>query len=83
MTSTISQPPSSNWYEIVSAKELARRLDVPVSWVYEQVRSRAKDPMPHLMFGRYRRFQPDHPDFRAWLERHRAGSRARIGRQSA
>lgn len=59
------------WYEIVDAVELALRLNVPTSWVYEQVRSRATDPMPHLRLGKYVRFQPDSPEFQEWLERHR------------
>lgn len=57
--------------EIVDAKELANRLCVPVTWVYEQVRSRAQDPMPHLRLGRYVRFQPNSPEFQAWLAQHR------------
>ncbi len=58
--------------EIVDAKEIANRLCVPVTWVYEHVRSRAQDPMPHLRLGRYVRFQPESPEFRAWLERHQS-----------
>jgi hypothetical protein len=62
-----------NGYETVKPEELARRLNVPTTWVYDQVRSRAKDPMPHLRLGKYVRFQPDSPEFQAWMERHRSG----------
>ena len=64
----------SEWHEIVDAEELAKRLNVPESWVYEQVRTRATDPMPHLRLGKYVRFQPGSPEFKAWLEKHRVGS---------
>lgn len=60
-------------YENVKPEELAKRLNVPTTWIYEQVRSRAKDPMPHLRFGKYVRFQPDSPDFQAWIARRRSG----------
>jgi hypothetical protein len=65
--------PNGSWYEIVDANEIARRLKVPPTWVYEQVRSRAEDPMPHLRFRRYIRFQPDCPEFQAWLARRKSG----------
>ncbi len=58
-------------FEIIGADELAQRLNLPASWVRDQVRTRATDPIPHLRFGRYVRFQWAHPDLTEWLERRR------------
>jgi hypothetical protein len=60
-------------FEIIDASVLAKRLNLPESWVREQCRSRAADPIPHLKFGRYIRFQWLHPDLVNWLERRRSG----------
>ena len=60
-------------FEILDSDELAKRLNVPVTWVREKVRSRCADPIPHLRLGRYRRFQWGHPELVAWLERRRNG----------
>lgn len=57
------------------AHDLAALLKVPVSWVREQTRKRATDPIPHLRMGRYVRFEIDSPAFGAWLQRHRKGTR--------
>lgn len=59
--------------EIIDAPELALRLNLPASWVRDQVRSRATDPIPCLRFGRYVRFEWGHPDLTKWLERRRNG----------
>jgi hypothetical protein len=59
--------------EIINADELAKRLNLPPSWVRDQVRSRAMDPIPCLRFGRYVRFQWGHPALEEWLERRRNG----------
>jgi predicted DNA-binding transcriptional regulator AlpA len=46
--------------EILTPQQLARRLQLPVSWVYEQTRNRANvrnvAPMPHIKMGKYLRF---------------------------
>lgn len=63
----------SNDPEIIDADELAKRLNLPASWVRDQVRSRALDPIPCLRFGRYVRFQWGHPTLDNWLERRRNG----------
>jgi hypothetical protein len=57
--------------EIIGADELAKRLNLPASWIRDQVRTRATDPIPNLRFGRYVRFQWGHPDLIEWLERRR------------
>jgi hypothetical protein len=58
-------------FDLIDSAELSRRLNLPESWVRDQVRSRATDPIPHLRFGRYVRFQWAHPDLMQWLERKR------------
>jgi excisionase family DNA binding protein len=54
---------------ILTPQELADRLKVPVSWIYEKTRSRSRDPLPVIRLGRYMRF--DWPDIVEWIERHR------------
>jgi hypothetical protein len=54
--------------EIIDSKELASRLKLPESWVRDQVRRRATDPIPHLRFGKYVRFAWGSPELNQWLE---------------
>ncbi len=58
-------------YELLTAEQLAERLNVPPSWVRDRTRSRAlgADPLPHLRLGRYVRFCWDSPELEAWLRR--------------
>jgi hypothetical protein len=54
--------------DILTANQLAERLQVGVNWVYEKSRSRGKhsgEPLPVLRCGRYLRFY--WPDVCAWL----------------
>jgi excisionase family DNA binding protein len=57
--------------EILTPQQVAERLQLPESWVYEQTRNRASirvaDPLPHMKVGRYLRFKWS--DVLAWLER--------------
>jgi len=57
--------------EILTPEQLAERLQVKRSWVYEQTRYRAEvrnaDPLPFIKLGLYLRF--DWKDVLAWLER--------------
>lgn len=55
--------------EIIDAEELAKRWQVPVTWIYEGSRKRTTDPIPHIRFGKYIRFQWGCPDLEGWLER--------------
>jgi predicted DNA-binding transcriptional regulator AlpA len=59
--------------DILTPDQLAQRLQVKPSWVYEQTRDRAgirsSDPLPHIKMGRYLRF--DWCDVLAWLKRHK------------
>jgi predicted DNA-binding transcriptional regulator AlpA len=72
-----------NPQDILTPAELARRLKVPQSWVFEKTRKRQKNPLPVFRIGRYVRFH--WPDVAAWLDSTRpsAGNRlakARPGR---
>ena len=50
---------------LLTVADLAGMLKVPVSWVYEHVRRRGKERIPHLKLGKYLRFQE--AEVRAWL----------------
>ena len=41
---------------ILTPEELADRLKVPRSWIFEKTRSRCQNPIPHFRIGRYIRF---------------------------
>jgi Helix-turn-helix domain len=57
--------------EILTPQQVADRLQLPVTWVYEQTRNRASardaDPLPHMKLGRYLRF--NWAAVVAWLNR--------------
>ena len=61
--------------EIIDAQELAAKLRVPKSWILEQTRSRATDPLPCLRFGRYVRFRWGSRELDQWLERRAGGKK--------
>ena len=65
-------------YEIIDCTELAKRLTVPTSWVRDQVRTRAIDPIPCLRLGRYCRFQWGHPALAEWLGRRQSHYRKNV-----
>jgi len=56
-------------YEFIDCEKLASRWALPETWVREQVRSRAVDPLPHVRFGKYVRFRWASPELEAWAER--------------
>ena len=69
------------YYEFISSKELASRWDLPESWIREQVRARATDPLPHVRFGKYVRFRWGSPELELWAERRIvSGSNGKAGR---
>jgi excisionase family DNA binding protein len=53
--------------ELLTVSELATKLKVPVSWVYERARRRSFDRIPHLRLGKYLRFSEQ--EVLAWLEK--------------
>jgi hypothetical protein len=58
-------------YEVLDAVQLAERWHVPVSWIREQTRCRAVDPLPHVRLGRYVRFEWNSPKLIAWWVKRR------------
>jgi hypothetical protein len=61
-------------FEVLDASQLAERLRVPRTWVLEQTRSRAIDPVPHLKLGKYCRFVLN-DDFFKWIARRAKGTK--------
>ena len=57
--------------ELLTPEELAERLKVPKSWVYEKTRGRSRDPLPVMRIGKYMRFH--WTDIEAWLQAHKEG----------
>ncbi len=51
--------------DILTPEELAARLKVPDSWVYEKTHGRCRNPIPCLRLGRYVRF--DWHSVASWL----------------
>lgn len=58
-------------HDLIDAIELARRWNLPASWIREQTRSRATDPLPCVRFGKYIRFSWGSPELEKWLNRRR------------
>jgi excisionase family DNA binding protein len=74
MTGNVEHPKRTAWAEtstlvkaedILTPEELAAKLKVPDSWVYEKTRGRCRNPIPCLRLGRYVRF--DWTSVAAWL----------------
>lgn len=42
--------------ELLTPKELAERLNVPLSWIYDRTREGGPERIPHYKLGRYLRF---------------------------
>jgi hypothetical protein len=61
------------FFNVITAEELASKWRVPASWVREQTRSRAVDPIPHIKLGRYTRFSYGSPELDKWWIRRQAG----------
>jgi hypothetical protein len=64
-----STPVGAPFFEVLTAEELAERWRVPASWVRDQCRSRATDPIPHIRLGRYVRFSWGSPELTQWWVR--------------
>lgn len=67
--------PAEPSFEVIDSAELAKRWRLPVTWIREQTRSRATDPLPHIRLGRYVRFEWGSPGLLRWWEKRRTGSR--------
>ena len=54
--------------ELFNVHDLAQRLNVPVSFIYDHTRKNSPDPIPHKKIGKYVRFDPAEVD--QWLTEH-------------
>ena len=52
--------------DILTPAEVAARLKVKPAWIYNKLRERGKDSLPHIKMGRYLRFSWSAVS--AWLE---------------
>jgi len=64
--------------DILTPKELAKRLHVRVTWLYE--RARRGEPLPHFKMGRYHRYS--WRAVSAWLESVHVGGPAHAKQKS-
>ncbi len=67
-------------YEVIDSPELARRWCLPASWVRDQVRARAADPIPCVRLGKYVRFEWGSKALDDWWARRRTGEQGRGAR---
>ncbi len=66
-----AQSHESAMYEVIDSTELAKRWSLPESWIREQTRVRASDPIPCVRAGRYVRFEWGCPKLLAWWAKRR------------
>jgi len=62
-------------FEVIDGPELARRWNVPPTWIRHQTQRDAKDPLPSVALGRYRRFEWGSPAHTAWWSRRRSAKK--------
>lgn len=55
--------------ELLTVRDVADRLKVPMSFVYSPARRKGPDPIPAIRIGKYLRFDAD--AVRQWVERQR------------
>ena len=58
-------------FEYLTAEQLAQKLSLPTSWVYDQSRTRVADcdRIPTHKFGRYSRYAWGSPELASWIQR--------------
>lgn len=55
---------------LLTVQELAKKLRVPISWIYSQTRKRERNSMPVIRLGKYVRFDVD--EVLHWLKENSA-----------
>jgi hypothetical protein len=73
MLEQVNTPVQQITLEFINSEELARRWNLPESWVRDQVRRRSADPLPHIRFGKYVRYRWGSLELEAWAERRIVG----------
>jgi excisionase family DNA binding protein len=66
--------PARERNELLTVKEAAELLRVPVSWVYDRTRKRSLDRLPGIRLGKYWRFRQG--EVLAWVDSQRERSNA-------
>ena len=51
--------------DLLTADQLARKLNITVSWIYSHTRKKEDNSIPYLKIGKYIRFSEN--DVRLWL----------------
>ena len=69
-------------HELVDSKELAKRWNIPESWVRDNIRERTADRIPHVKLGSYVRFEWDSPQLHAWFDRRRSAGQKRFDKRN-
>jgi hypothetical protein len=64
---------ATNGVELLDARELAARWNLPESWIRSQSRERVprEKRIPSVRFGRYRRYEFGSAQLNEWLAKHR------------
>jgi len=65
--------PQNQTSELIDTDELARRLNLPASWIRSHCRARTTDEVPHHTFGRWIRFDWNSPKLQQWIRAHEDG----------
>jgi excisionase family DNA binding protein len=60
--------------ELLTVRQVAELLQVPVSWVYGRMRKRSLERLPAYRLGKYWRF--DKSEVLAWVARHQESREA-------
>lgn len=60
--------------ELLTVHQVAKLLQVPVSWVYGRMRKRSLERLPAYRLGKYWRFDRD--EVLAWVARHQTNREA-------
>jgi len=56
---------------MMDVRELASRLGVPASFIYDRTRTDGPERIPHIKLGKYVRFDPERVE--AWLAERERG----------
>jgi predicted DNA-binding transcriptional regulator AlpA len=61
---------SKRTYEFLTPEQLAERLGVSVSWIKRHSRTTAKNLIPHIEFGRAKRYRWGSVELNSWIDQH-------------
>jgi excisionase family DNA binding protein len=60
--------------DLLTVRQVAELLQVPVSWIYGRMRKRSLERLPAYRLGKYWRFERN--EVLAWVARHRTNCEA-------